>query len=176
MSTQSARTALDCLSGDTVIFWFVGAGVLAVWNVFHDARFDNRLLIAGLLLPDIVDAIWGGARGLHSITGSVVLLVVIMFATYGRRPIRRRLLAVPIGTFLHLVFDGAFNNTKVFWWPFTGASFGGERLPVVERGLVNVVLEIVGVALCVYAWRIFGLRNAERRRTFLTPGSLVRTQ
>jgi hypothetical protein len=176
MSMPSARTVRDCSSGDAVILWFVGAGVLAVWNVFHDARFDNRLLIVGLLLPDLVDAVWGGARGLHSITGSVALLVGIMLATYGRRPIRRRLLAVPIGTFLHLVFDGAFNNTKVFWWPFTGASFDNARLPIAERGMVNVALEIVGVVLCVYAWRIFGLGQPERRRTFIRTGSLVRGQ
>ena len=158
-----------------MILWFVGTGVLAMWNVFHDPRFDNRLLIAGLLLPDVVDAVWGGARGLHSITGSVVILVLMMLATYGRRPIRRRLLAIPIGTFLHLVFDGAFNDTKVFWWPFTGVSFADTRLPVVERGVVNVVLEVIGLALCAYAWRIFGLGDPERRRAFVTSGSLSRS-
>ena len=106
-----------------MFFWFIGTAVLAMWNVFHDSRFDNRLLIAGVLIPDVVDAVWGGARGLHSVTGSVVVLAVIMLVTYGRKPIRRRLLAIPIGMFLHLVFDGAFNNTDVFWWPFTGVTF-----------------------------------------------------
>ena len=157
-----------------MILWFVGTSVLAIWNVFHDPRFDNRLLVAGVLLPDVVDAVWGGARGFHSVTMSVLLLVVIMLATYGRRPTRRRLLAVPIGTFLHLVFDGAFNDTKVFWWPFTGPSFEGARLPVVERGLFNLILEVVGLLLCAYAWRIFGLSDPGRRRRFLSTGSLSR--
>lgn len=157
-----------------MILWFVGTSVLAIWNVFHDPRFDNRLLVAGVLLPDVVDAVWGGARGFHSVTMSVLLLVVIMLATYGRRPIRRRLLAVPIGTFLHLVFDGAFNDTKVFWWPFTGLSFEGARLPVVERGMFNLILEVVGLVLCAYSWRIFGLSDPGRRRLFLSTGSLSR--
>ena len=155
-----------------MFFWFIGTTVLAMWNVFHDSRFDNRLLIVGVLLPDVVDALWGGARGLHSVTGSVAVLALIMFATYGRRPIRRRLLAIPIGMFLHLVFDGAFNNTDVFWWPFTGVGFEGDRLPVVDRGMSNVVFEIIGIVLCAYAWRIFGLSDAPRRREFVASGSL----
>lgn len=155
-----------------MLFWFIGTAVLSVWFVFHDSRFDNRALLVGVLLPDIIDAVWGGARGLHSVTGSVMILVAVMVATAGRKPIRRRLLAIPIGTFLHLIFDGAFNSTKVFWWPVSGASFDGDRLPVVERGMVNVPLELVGILLCIFAWRRFGLSNPQRRREFLTTGSL----
>ena len=168
----NAPIAHACSRGDHVFLWFIGTSVLAMWNVFHDSRFDNRLLIVGVLLPDVVDAVWGGARGLHSVTGSVAVLALIMIATYGRRPIRRRLLAIPIGMFLHLIFDGAFNNTEVFWWPFTGVRFAGDRLPVVDRGLSNVVFEIVGAALCAYSWKLFGLGDASRRREFFASGSL----
>jgi hypothetical protein len=155
-----------------VLFWFIGTAVLSVWFVFHDPRFDNRALLLGVLLPDAVDAAWGGARGLHSVSGSVAILAIVMVATAGRKPIRRRLLAVPIGTFLHLIFDGAFNSTKVFWWPVTGLSFEGDRLPIVERGMVNVPLEILGIVMCVFAWRRFGLSDPARRREFVTTGSL----
>lgn len=156
-----------------MFFWFIGTAVLAVWFVFHDARFDNRFLIVGALVPDVIDALWGGARGLHSLIGSVAVLVVVMLATIGRRVVRRRLLAVPIGLFLHLVFDGAFANTGVFWWPFTGLSFDSARLPVAERGLLNIVLEVIGVGLCVHAWRIFGLGRPDRRRDFVRNGTLT---
>ncbi|MFZ9443203.1 MAG: hypothetical protein ACO276_04645 [Ilumatobacteraceae bacterium] len=155
-----------------MLFWFIGTAVLSVWFVFHDPRFDNRALLLGVLLPDAVDAAWGGARGLHSVSGSVAILAIVMVATAGRKPIRRRLLAVPIGTFLHLIFDGAFNSTKVFWWPVTGLSFEGDRLPIVERGMVNVPLEILGIVMCVFAWRRFGLSDPARRREFVTTGSL----
>jgi len=155
-----------------VFFWFIGTALLSVWFVLRDSRFDHRLLLLGVLLPDVIDGIWGGARALHSITGSVVILVAVMMTTIGRKPIRRRLLAIPIGTFLHLIFDGAFSSTKVFWWPVTGVSFEGARLPVVERGWLNVALEIVGLVLCAYAWRRFGLSDPNRRRDFLRHGTL----
>ena len=155
-----------------MILWFVGASVLSVWFVFRDSRFDHRFLILGVLLPDVVDGIWGGARALHSITGSVAILVAVMLATAGRKPIRRRLLAIPIGTFLHLIFDGAFSSTKVFWWPVTGVSFDGAPLPVVERGWLNVGFEIVGLLLCAHAWRRFGLSEPGRRREFVRQGTL----
>lgn len=155
-----------------MIFWFIGTAVLSVWFVFRDSRFDHRLLILGVLLPDVIDGIWGGARALHSITGSVAILVVVMVATTGRKPIRRRLLAIPIGTFLHLIFDGAFSSTKVFWWPVTGVSFDGARLPVVERGWLNAAFEIAGLLLCAHVWRRFGLSDPARRRDFVRGGTL----
>lgn len=155
-----------------MLFWFIGTSVLAVWFVFHDSRFDYRWLLVGALVPDVIDAPFGGARVAHGVVGSVGLLVVVMLATVGRRPVRRRLLALPIGTFLHLVFDGAFTNTKVFWWPFGGTSFGDAPLPSWHRGAWDVLLELVGVGLCVWAVRRFGLRDPERRRRFLRSGTL----
>lgn len=158
--------------GRGVFFWFVGTAVLGVWSVFRDPRFDHRFLIVGVLAPDVIDGIWGGARALHSVVTIVVMLAVIMIATAGRRPIRRRLLALPIGAFVHLIVDFAFADTDAFWWPVTGLSFDGARLPVVERGWWNAPLEIVGLVLCAMAWKRFGLSDGSRRRDFLTRGVL----
>ena len=155
-----------------MFFWFIGTAVMAVWFVFHDPRFDYRLLIVGALLADAVDAPFGGARVLHSITGSVAVLVVVMAATVRRRALRKRLLAIPIGTFLHLIFDGAFTATKVFWWPFGGARFGDARLPSLQRGALDIVFEVIGLALCAWTYRRFGLGDPARRRRFLRTGVL----
>jgi hypothetical protein len=157
-----------------VFLWFVGTSVLAVWSVFHDPRIDYRLVIVGALLPDLVDAPFGGARAGHALVFSVALLIAVMVATVGRRPARRRLLAVPIGSFLHLVFDGVFTNTRVFWWPFGGLSFDGARLPSVARfpGW-DLVLELLGLAACWWAWNKFGLADPARRRRFWRTGSLA---
>ncbi|MFM8847681.1 MAG: hypothetical protein ACKOHN_06495 [Actinomycetota bacterium] len=155
-----------------MLLWFVGAAVSSVWFVFRDPRFDNRALIAGVLVPDLIDGVWGGARAFHSVTASVAVMVVVMVATSGRKPVRRRLLAVPIGMFMHLVFDGAFADTTVFWWPVTGVSFDGARLPVVERGMANIGFEVAGAVLCLLAWRRFGLSDPQRRREFVASGSL----
>lgn len=155
-----------------MILWFVGTSVLAIWYVFRDPGFDYRFLILGSLLPDIVDGVWGGARALHSVTFSVMALMAVMVATIGRRTRRKMLLGIPIGMFLHLVFDGAFADTTVFWWPVTGLSFDGARLPVVERGWINALLEGIGALLCLVAWRHFGLGSTERRRQFIRSGRL----
>jgi hypothetical protein len=158
-----------------MILWFLGGAFLIVWLVFRDPAFDYRLLFAGVLLPDAVDALFGGAGVLHSLTFSVVLLAAVMLATVGRRALRRRLIALPIGTFLHLVLDGAFADTDVFWWPFSGAEFAGDPpLPTVERGLWNIALEIIGLAILVWAWQRFGMSDADRRRRFVRTGRLDR--
>ncbi len=156
-----------------MFFWFVGTAVVAVGFVFRDPAFDYRLLILGSVLP-LLDAPFGGARALHSVTVSIALLALVMLATSGRKPIRKLLLGLPIGMFLHLVFDGAWDDTNVFWWPFTGWSSNDQaRLPIVSRGVWSVVLEIVGVGLCVWLWRLNGLSNAARRKQFLSDGRLV---
>ncbi|NND74209.1 MAG: hypothetical protein HKN44_04305 [Ilumatobacter sp.] len=155
-----------------MFFWFIGTAIVAVGFVFRDPRFDYRLLVAGSVLP-LLDGVYGGSRVLHSVTVSVALMAVLMIATAGRKPIRKLLLGLPIGMFLHLVFDGAWNNTDVFWWPFTGWTFGDEPFPVVDRGVVSIVLEAVGAGLCVWLWRANDLGNSGRRRQFLVDGRLA---
>ena len=152
-----------------MLLWFIATSVLTIFFVFRDPRFDYRWLIGGALLPDVVDVWFGGARVLHSLTGAVVAMVFVMVVTAGRRPIRRRLLSVPIGVLLHLVFDGAFGSTEVFWWPFMGG-FGDADLPVVQRGWWNLAFEFAGAAMSVWAWRFFGLADPARRRRFVTTG------
>ena len=70
--------------------------------------------------------------------------------TIGKKAIRKNFLALTIGLFMHLVFDGAFLDTKMFWWPLAGLSFDGYAIPFVERGLLNIPLEIIGVGLILW--------------------------
>jgi hypothetical protein len=154
-----------------VFFWFIATACLSVWFVFRDDRFDYRFLILGVFLPDIVDVFTGGAWVMHTLLASVVAMVVVMVGTRGRRPIRRQLLAIPIGMFLHLVFDGAFASTEVFWWPFTGGSFD-EALPVAQRWGLNIVLEAVGLIGIAWMWRRFNLSNPQVRQDFVRTGNL----
>jgi hypothetical protein len=133
-----------------MLLWFVGSSVAAVWFVFRDPNFAFRLVVVGALLPDIVDGVAGGAGPLHSLVTVVAVMGVVMIATIGRRAVRKQLLAVTIGMFLHLVFDAAFANTAMFWWPFGGFATYNQPLPSVERGWLNVGLEIVGVLLMLW--------------------------
>jgi len=156
-----------------MILWFAGTAFVTVWAVFKDPAIDHRLVIVGALVPDVID-VWTGGRWIaHTVLFSVVLLTAVMLGTRGRRLLRRRLLALPIGTFLHLVYDGMWADRKTFWWPFFGASFHG-RLPSVARGGLDVVLELAGLAALVWAWKRFRLGEPDRRAYFLRTGRLGR--
>lgn len=154
-----------------MLFWFIGTAVLTVWYVFRDPRFDYRLLVVGAVLPEL-DGVTGGMWVMHTLVFSVGLLAMVMLATSGRKPIRRLLLGLPIGTLLHLVFDGAWATTDVFWWPFVGTDLGGFDLPSVQRGPLNILFELAGIALVVWIWKRSDLSDPDRRRQFRATGQL----
>jgi hypothetical protein len=156
-----------------VVLWFWGTAFLTVWAVFHDPSIDYRVLFVGAILPDLIDAPFGGARVAHSVTFCVAVLFVVMLATIGRRSLRRRLLFLPIGMLLHLVFDGTFTDAKVFWWPFSGLSPSDAPLPSVDRGAWNLLLELIGFGILAWAWRRFHFSDRAHRRVFWRTGHLV---
>jgi membrane-bound metal-dependent hydrolase YbcI (DUF457 family) len=157
-----------------VILWPAGLSLAIVWQVFHDPAIDYRLVVAGAVLPDVIDGPMGGARLAHTLLFSVLLLTVVIVATRGHRHARRRLLALPIGTFVHLVLDGMWARAHGFWWPFLGGRLTG-RLPALDHGAVVLVLEEVAGALALlWWWRRFGLSDRARRSAFLRTGRLPR--
>jgi len=139
--------------------------------VFRSPAIDHRTVIVGSLLP-LVEAALGGPRLLHSVVGAVGLLGLVMVATRGRRLLRRRLLGVPIGMMCHLVLDGAFTRTDVFWWPVAGLDFAAGQIPEIDHLVLSVVLEVVAVGVGIWAWRMFGLEDPAKRERFRTQGRL----
>jgi hypothetical protein len=154
-----------------MLLWYVGLSVLLVYFVFQSAGIDYRLVVAGSLLPLLVDIPFLGLSYGHTLLGSVVLLVAVMLLTIGRpRLLRRRLLCLPIGAFCGLVLSAAWANTDVFWWPFTGASLpDGALLPA--PGVVALE-ELAGLAACAWIVYRFGLADRGRRDEFLRSGRL----
>jgi hypothetical protein len=125
-----------------MLFWFIGTSVASVWSVFRDPRFAYRWVIVGALIP------------IFSVVTVVGVLTAVMLLTIGKnatkKAARKNFLALTIGLFMHLVFDGAFLNTKMFWWPLAGLTTDGYAIPFVERGFLNIPFEIVGVALIMW--------------------------
>lgn len=156
-----------------MFFWFLGTAFVAVWFVFRDDRFDYRVLALGALLPDVVDGVTGGVWVMHSVVAGVVAMVVVMAVARRGSVRRRRWLALPIGMMLHLVFDGAFNSTETFWWPFAGFEFAQESIPSLQRMPINIALELIGLALLGWLWKSNQLSIPANRARFISTGRLV---
>ena len=157
-----------------MVLWPAGLALGLVWLVFRDPAFDYRVVVIGALLPDLLDAPFGGARVFHTLLASVVVLTLVMLGTRGRRHLRRSLLALPIGMFAHLVADGMWARTDTFWWPFLGRRLSGP-LPALDHGVAVLVLEeLVGAVVVVWCWQRFRLGDRAVRDRFLRTGHLPR--
>ena len=159
-----------------MFLWFLGGVWVCVWAVLQDPAVDYRLVLLGAVLPDLVDAPLGGARVAHTLVASIGLLFVVMLATTGRRRLRRRLLGLPIGTLFHLVLDGMWADTRVFWWPARGWWLAGAgALPsLAHPAAVTIAEELTGAALLVWCWFRFRLGEPERRAYFVRTGHVGR--
>jgi len=159
-----------------MVLWFAGGAWLLVWAVLQDPAVDYRLVIAGALLPDAIDAPFGRIGIAHSLALSVAVLVAVMVATIGRRGVRRRLLAVPMGMLVHLVLDGVWTDTRVFWWPVRGWSLAhaGAVPSFAHPVALTVVEEVAGAAALAWCWVRLGLGDRERRSRWLRTGRLGR--
>lgn len=157
-----------------MLFWPAGVALGLVWLVFRDPAFDYRMVVVGALLPDLLDAPFGGARLAHTLLAAVAVLTMVMLASRGHRRLRRSLLAVPIGMFAHLVADGMWARTEGFWWPFLGRKLEG-RLPGLDHGMaVLLIEELVGLLVVAWCWQRFRLSDPTVRSRFLRTGHLPR--
>jgi membrane-bound metal-dependent hydrolase YbcI (DUF457 family) len=137
-----------------VILWFAVFAVLGAWQVLRDARFDYRLIAIGALAPSLLDAVFFHHRALaHTLVFAVGSLAVVMLVTINRRPLRRHLLALPIGFLAHLVLDGVFANKALFWWPAFGGWGDTAIVPPLPVLLVREALGLLGAGYVLRLWR-----------------------
>lgn len=158
-----------------MFFWFAGLAFAAVLIVFTSPALDYRMVMFGAVLPNI-EALLGGPWILHTLLGPVAALTVVMLATQKRRLVRRQWLGLPIGMFMHLVLDGSWATTTIFWWPFLGFSdvLGGSMIPEFGRPLIVLVgMELIGIAVLFSLWQRLGLAN-EGKELFYRKGQLLR--
>ena len=155
-----------------MLIWFVVMSMVITVVVFQSPAIDYRLVALGSVLP-VVEVPFGAGPA-HSLLAPTVALVVVMLATQGRRLVRRRWLGLPIGWYLHLVLDLAWTGSTSFWWPFLGLDLDGAESFELARGWWSLLLEGVAVLVGVWAYRRFGLDDADRRSRFLRTGQLDR--
>ncbi len=162
-----------------MLLWFASLSVLGVLLVFRDPRLDHRLVAVGAVLPIPLDLLVGVALGrmgdagpFHAIVTHVVLLGVAMGITIGKRARRKRMLALVIGGFGHLVLDASWADTQRFGWPLVGRG-STARLQLWQRPvLVTVAMELVGLAVCVALYQRCRLDRTDRLSSFRSSGSL----
>lgn len=159
-----------------MFLFFAAAAVLAVLFVFDSPAIDYRYVALGGVLP-LAEAVTGRPLILHTLLGSVALMTLVMAVTVGRRILRRRLLGIPIGTFVFLVVAGTWTRAELFWWPVLGLDGLGEApLPEFDRApVVLVLLELAGIAAIVWLVRRFELARPDHRTELVRTGRLPRS-
>ncbi len=171
MNLPTATNVAACWFVD-VFFWYAGGSVVLLWIVFHSTRLDYRLILAGAVLPGI-ENLSGRDWFFHTLAAPVVVLAVVMVATRSNRLVRRRLICLPIGMFFALVLDGVWTTSSLFWWPLLSTGFPSTASLMTSRPLiVNLALEVAGLAALVWAYKRFGLDDPARRKRLLTTGTL----
>ncbi|HUR77265.1 MAG TPA: metal-dependent hydrolase [Acidimicrobiales bacterium] len=153
-----------------MFLWFAACAVLGAWSVLRDANFDYRLIALGALAPDVIDASVGHRALAHTLAFAVGALVAVMLATISRRPLRKHLLALPIGLLAHLVLDAVWVDKTLFWWPGFG-DWGATRL--LPAAPLVALRELAGVVVAVVVVRRFGLADPALRRQFWRTGRLT---
>ena len=157
-----------------MFIWFAAVSFLVVAMVFDSPAVDYRIVMLGAVAPIFEGAV-GGPWVLHTLAGSVAVFAVVVVATRGRRLLARRAIGLPIGLLLHLVLDGTWLSSSLFWWPFGGGSpLGQGRIPEFDHVGTSVVLEVVGVGCAIFLVRRFELTRPDRRREFVRTGRLSR--
>lgn len=154
-----------------MLVWFAGLAPPAVAAVFASRALDYRLVLAGAVIPSlalVVDAVWF----MGSLLFPIALLVAVMVAGWGRRLVQRRWLGLPIGIFCHLILDGAWLRSALFWWPLGGVHLGDISVSGLRPIWALALMEAIGAAALWWSWRRFGLADPHRRRAFLRTGRL----
>lgn len=175
-----------------MMFWRIGAILFLFRWIFGDPKVDVRFLVAGAVLPDVIDLTIGtvlfadrfssGEIFAHTLLAPTVVAVTILLTTRrGRR--RRAWMALIVAWFLHLLLDGMWATTETFLWPFFGFDFPRGPDPYWSEVWARAsshpmrwVTEAIGLSYLVWLWFATGLNSAEHRSQFLSDGRLPRIE
>ena len=174
LSPVTTAVVFSSVDPASMLIWFAVVAPVLVAEVFRSPMIDYRLVALGAVLP--LTEVVVGPNVLHTLLGAVLAMTVVMVATQQRRLLRRRLLGVPIGMFMHLILDGSWTRSELFWWPAFGFDFGQSGLPEFDRPIVvGLLLELVGVGVGWWAIRRYELTDPVKRERLVKTGQLDRS-
>lgn len=159
-----------------MILWHMGAAALIVYVTLGRRRIDYRWILAGAVVPDVVDL--GGRRLAHSILAVVAVAIVIVVSTRGER--RLAWFGLAVGWLTHLVADGMWNSPRTFLWPAFGTRFAADSAEPYSWDLfadpaahwTTWAGEVVGASILWWFWVAFELGRDGRFRRWLRDGYL----
>ena len=147
---------------------------------------DLRWILAGSLLPDVIDKPIGsiffhdtfGTHRVfaHALVFPVALLVIVMLVTRRGRASRKAAMGVIIACFIHLLLDGVWTSPEAFFWPFFGFEFprvAGSEFGALVADMIRSPFawagEVLGLGYLAYLWTRF-LRTPGSLRQFRRDG------
>ncbi len=153
-----------------MILWHLGATALIVRYVFRDPDMDLRYVLAGSVLPDVIDKPIGtllfhdtfGTHRLfaHSVVFPMIVFGVALIVTKRGTGLRRGFIGLVIGAFVHLLLDATWATPEAFWWPFFGWEFPkvfeSDFLSLLGRMVSDPLVwagEAAGTAYLIFLWR-----------------------
>jgi hypothetical protein len=164
----------------------MGVAAALVYVTLGRRRIDYRFILAGAVLPDLVDGALGlfffdGPSGrwiAHSIVFVIALAVGIILLLRGDR--RLAVFGVAVGWLTHLVADGMWEVPRTFLWPAFGTRFGATPAEPYSWHLVTSPIEhlstwggeLLGLAILAWFYVAFELGRDDRLRLFLRDGYL----
>lgn len=170
------------------LFFHLGVTVLVVFVTLGRRRIDYRVVMAGALLPDLIDevlrllSIFGSDQGRRLAGHTLLFTVALLLSIQGflRGAAARRWFVLPIAASIHLALDGMWSYPMTLFWPLFGARFGaGPAMaswaevvlhPAAHPGAFFA--EAAGLGVLIYTGYSFGLFRRDRLREFLRTGVL----
>jgi membrane-bound metal-dependent hydrolase YbcI (DUF457 family) len=146
---------------------------------------DLRWLLAGAVLPDIIDKAVGevlfkpyfenGRIFAHTFALSLLLLVA---GTYSlKRRGDSRILLLACGVAGHLVLDRMWTEAATAWWPAMGPFLRYPSQGTIIEQIMEYLrdpmfwsTEIAGIALLAISLRYLGVKNRRTLKAFLANG------
>lgn len=112
-----------------MLFWHLGGTLFLFRYLFRDPKVDVRFLLAGAVLPDLLDKPIGlgflgsGRVFAHTLIFGGTLLAAVLITTSRGGTARKCWMALTVGVMFHLLLDGMWTVRETLLWPLFGWQF-----------------------------------------------------